>query len=83
MKVTVRFFRHGGICRPICSCFKGGTEVPLSDRGRPRLFRTHRKVYAHLIVATSSERLFLERGNPRHIYKRNWVCRHLHQMANK
>jgi hypothetical protein len=22
MKVTVRFFRHGGICRPMCSCFK-------------------------------------------------------------
>ena len=22
MKVTVRFFRHGGICRPICSRFK-------------------------------------------------------------
>jgi len=22
MKVTVRFLRHGGICRPMCSCFK-------------------------------------------------------------
>ena len=22
MKEIVRFFRHGGICRPMCSCFK-------------------------------------------------------------
>jgi hypothetical protein len=22
MKTTVRFFRHDGICRPMCSCFK-------------------------------------------------------------
>jgi hypothetical protein len=22
MKVTVRFLRHSGICRPMCSCFK-------------------------------------------------------------
>jgi hypothetical protein len=22
MKTTVRFLRHGGICRPMCSCFK-------------------------------------------------------------
>src|SRR5580658_4479620 len=38
---------------------KARTEVPLSGRGRPRLLRTHRKFYALLIVATSSDRLFL------------------------
>ena len=38
---------------------KAWTEVPLSGRGRPRLLRTHRKFYALLIVATSSDRLFL------------------------
>jgi hypothetical protein len=59
MKVTVRFLRHGGICRPMCSSSKAWTEVPLSGRGRPRLLRTHRKFYALLIVATSSDRLFL------------------------
>jgi len=59
MKEIVRFFRHGGICRPMCSCFKAWTEVPPSGRGRPRLLRTHRKFYALLIVATSSGRLFL------------------------
>jgi len=39
--------------------FKAWTEVPHSGRGRPRLLRTHRKFYALLIVATSSDRLFL------------------------
>ena len=60
MKPTVRFFRHGGICRPMNDHINTWAEVPLPGRVRPRFAaRTHRRFCALLIVATSTDRLFL------------------------
>ena len=52
MKAPMRFLRHGGICRPMYSCFKslgrstaprpGSTQVPIKDA--PEVLRpTHRR----------------------------------------
>ena len=60
MKTTVRFFRHGGIYRPMClSLLNLGRHLPLSGRVRPRLSERTGKFCALLIVAMSSGRLFL------------------------
>ncbi len=59
MKVTVRFLRHGGICRPMCSFFKSLDRSTAFRPGSGQTLRTHRKFYALPIVATSSGRLFL------------------------
>ena len=59
MKATMRFLRHVGICRPMGSCLESlGRSAafrtgPAQPKGRAGRFR------ALLIVATSSDRLFL------------------------
>jgi hypothetical protein len=60
MKVTVRFTRHGGI-------YRSDVSSHLADQGRSAAFRTGPaqpkgragSFHALLIVATSSDRLFL------------------------
>jgi hypothetical protein len=60
MKATVRFIRHGGIYRSdVSSHLQTRAEVPRSGRVRPQPKGRAGSLHALLIVATSSDRLFL------------------------
>jgi hypothetical protein len=59
VKPTVRFFRHDGVCRPMCCLFESLTRSA-AFRSRPgQLSGRTGRYYALLIVATSPGRLFL------------------------
>jgi len=57
------FFRHGGICRPMCFPLqKPGPKYRFSRPGSAQTVKdAPESFYALLIVATSSDRLFLRR----------------------
>jgi hypothetical protein len=44
MKPGVRFFRHGGVYRPMCDLFESLTRSAAFRSGPGQTFRTHRKI---------------------------------------
>ena len=44
MKPGVRFFRHGGVYRPMCDLFESLTRSAAFRTGPGQTFRTHRKL---------------------------------------